>query len=317
MEDVKRYTEIATKLLKVNLAVQTQETVLVVTDSHKEHIGRFFVTAGRELGLESVHITMSPRQKSGEEPPFVVSEAMCAADVVICVTEHSLTHTKARKRAVKGGGRVATMPGLTLDMLSEGAITADYDEVQSLTERVSAILDAGKTVVIEKNGERLTFAIDGQRAMSSTGMFTQKGQSGNLPSGESYIAPVEGTAEGTVIIDQSIAGIGVVPEPVKLKVMDGRLVEASGPTGKQLLQMLGDADGRLLCEFGIGTNKCARVTGNVLEDEKVYGTVHIAFGSNSTFGGTIDAGVHIDCVVSEPNVWVDGVRVIDRGKWVR
>ena len=102
---------------------------------------------------------------------------MCAADVVICVTEHSLTHTKARKRAVKGGGRVATMPGLTLDMLSEGAITADYDEAQSLTERVSAILDAGKTVVIEKNGERLTFAIDGQRAMSSTGMFTQKGQS--------------------------------------------------------------------------------------------------------------------------------------------
>lgn len=309
-------TETAKKLLQLNMAARPGESLLVVTDTIKEAIGRSFILAGRELGLESVHVNMSPRQKSGEEPPLIVSEAMRAADIVMCVTEHSLTHTNARKQAVAEGARLATMPGLTLDMLREGAITADYDEVQSFTQYVSTYLDKGKEVVIEKEGTRLTFSIEGRDAISSTGVFREKSQSGNLPSGESYIAPVEGTAEGTIVIDQSIAGLGVVTDPVTLTISGGRLVKASGDKGVELLQLLGTGDGRLLCEFGIGTNKSARVTGNVLEDEKVYSTVHVAFGSNRTFGGTIDAGVHIDCVVSEPNVWIDGMFVMDGGRWM-
>lgn len=310
------YTETVKKLLQVNMAAKSTDSLLVVTDTEKEEIGHTFVQAGRELGLESVHMSMSPRQKSGEEPPYVVSEAMRAADIVLCITEHSLTHTNARRQAVAAGARLATMPGLTPDMLSEGAITANYDDVQSFTERVSVSLDQGSQVVIEKAGQTLSFSIAHRSAISSTGVFKEKGQSGNLPSGESYIAPVEGTAEGTITIDQSIAGLGIVNEPVTLEIANGRLIEASGQKGKELLNLLGDGDGRMVCEFGIGTNKSARVTGNVLEDEKVYGTVHIAFGSNRTFGGKIDADVHIDCVVSEPKVWIDGVLVMDGGEWV-
>jgi leucyl aminopeptidase (aminopeptidase T) len=75
------------------------------------------------------------------------------------------------------------------------------------------------------------------------------------------------------------------------------------------LELLGDGDGRTIAEFGIGTNKKARLTGNVLEDEKVFGTVHIAFGSNKSFGGVTEAGVHIDCVIKDPVVFIDGERV--------
>jgi leucyl aminopeptidase (aminopeptidase T) len=112
-----------------------------------------------------------------------------------------------------------------------------------------------------------------------------------------------------MIIDGAVSNIGVLDEPIFLKIESGRLVEASGKNGQKLLELLGEGDGRTIAEFGIGTNKKARLTGNVLEDEKVFGTVHIAFGSNKSFGGTTDAGVHIDCIIKDPSVWIDSQRI--------
>lgn len=108
-----------------------------------------------------------------------------------------------------------------------------------------------------------------------------------------------------MMIDGSVSNIGVLVEPMILKIEAGRLVDASGKSGQKLLELLGDGDGRIIAEFGIGTNKKARLTGNVLEDEKVFGTVHIAFGSNKSFGGRTDAGVHIDCIIKDPNVSIN------------
>ncbi len=186
--------------------------------------------------------------------------------------------------------RLATMPGITEDMFLEGAIAADYTEVKALTEKVTDMLTQTRKVRIEKDGHALEFSIDGRDGVPSTGMYVEPGQSGNLPSGEAYIAPVEGSAAGKIVVDGSIAGIGKVAGPVVLTVEKGRLVAADGGAeGEKLLQMLGDGDGRLLGEFGIGTNNKARITGVVLEDEKVYGTIHVAFGSNNTFGGVVAA----------------------------
>lgn len=81
------------------------------------------------------------------------------------------------------------------------------------------------------------------------------------------------------------------------------------------MKILGDDDGRLLGEFGIGTNNKARITGVVLEDEKVYGTIHVAFGSNNTFGGTISAGVHIDGVVKQPDVYINEKMLMEKGEF--
>ncbi|MDF2717228.1 MAG: aminopeptidase, partial [Paenibacillus sp.] len=140
--------------------------------------------------------------------------------------------------------------------------------------------------------------------------------SGNLPSGEGYIAPLEGTGSGQLVVDGSIAGIGKIDTPVVLTVENGRLTNAEGTAAPKLLEILGDGNGRLLAEFGIGTNDKARITGVVLEDEKVYGTIHVAFGSNHTFGGTIEAGVHIDLVVSKPDVYIDEVKIMEQGSLI-
>ncbi|SEC08635.1 aminopeptidase [Paenibacillus sp. GP183] len=308
-------TEISKNVLRNCLGLQEKETFLVVSDDAKKELAESLYEAGKSLGAEAVLMVMKERAKSGEEPPAAIASAMASSQVVICITKHSLTHTQARKKAAAAGARVATMPGITEDMFLEGAISADYNQVKALTEKVTGILTHGKHVRIEKDGYALSFSMEGRSGIPSTGMYLNPGESGNLPSGEGYIAPLEGTASGQILVDGSVAGIGKLLSPMLLKVEQGRLVNAEGDdAADELLRMLGDGDGRLLGEFGIGTNDKARITGVVLEDEKVYGTIHVAFGSNHTFGGTIEAGVHIDCVVKQPDVYLDGLLIMRKGQ---
>ena len=126
-----------------------------------------------------------------------------------------------------------------------------------------------------------------------------RGAFGNIPCGEAFIAPLEGTAEGTLVVDGSIAAIGRLAEPVELTVRGGHLTEATGAEGAQLLELLTEhgADGTNVAELGIGTNESAILTGNILEDEKILGTAHVAFGASAAIGGTVQVPVHLDCVV--------------------
>jgi len=306
--------EVSKGLLVNCLDLKEQESFLVIADDEKKEIGECLYLAGKELGAEAMLMIMGERNHSGEEPPLAVAAAMLQADAVICATKHSLTHTQARKAAAAAGSRIATMPGITEDMFLEGAISADYSKIKTITEKITKLLTDKSTVTIVKAGCSLTFDIKGRSGIPSTGMYVNKGESGNLPSGEAYIAPVEGSAHGKITVDGSIAGIGLLTSPLILTIHEGRLVEAEGDQGQELLEMLGTGEGRLLGEFGIGTNKKARVTGVVLEDEKVYGTIHIAFGSNMTFGGTVFAGVHIDCVVMQPQVFLDDLLLMENGE---
>ncbi|MGI8350838.1 aminopeptidase [Niallia circulans] len=299
------------------LGIKEGELFLVVTDEAKREIAESIYEAGKALRAETMFIVMQDREKSGQEPPATVAAAMKAADVAVCVTAHSLTHTQARKEAVETGTRLATMPGITKDMFLEGAISADYEQVRILTEEITDQLTKGKHVKIEKDGYCLALDITERKGIPSTGMYLYPGESGNLPSGEAYIAPVEGTATGTIVVDGSVAGIGKLSNPLKLTIKEGRLVEAEGEEGEQLLKILGNGEGRMLAEFGIGTNDKARITGVVLEDEKVYGTIHVAFGSNATFGGIVSAGVHIDGVVTQPTVYIDDALLMEKGVLIK
>lgn len=310
--------EVAARLLRINMGLRRGERLLVVTDPDRAGIGRALYEAGRDLGADAVYVEMQSRQVSGQEPPPAVAAAMESSDVVIAPTTHSLTHTMARKAAVARGARVATLPGITRDMFLEGAINADYEQVSADSERVAAALTAAHTVEVLKAGYRLRFSVEGRQGIASTGLYRKPGEAGNLPSGEAYLAPVEGTAEGQILVDGSFVGLGRLAAPLLLTIKEGRLVAVEGPGGEQLLATLDAASslGRNLAEFGIGTNPAARLTGVILEDEKIAGTIHVAFGSNHTFGGTVAAGIHVDGVVLHPDVFFDGVQVIARGQWL-
>jgi leucyl aminopeptidase (aminopeptidase T) len=306
--------EISKKILLDCLGVNSKEQLLIVTDDLKEELAQNLYYIGKKLDIPTILIKIPTMEKSGQEPPLAVAAAMKSSDVVICITEHSLTHTKAKKDAIEYGARVATMPGITREMFLKGAITADYEMVEKLTSNVANMLSVANSVLIEKDGYKLNLCIKGRKAIESNGRYLQKGQSGNLPSGEAYIAPVEGKANGKILVDGSIVGLGKLKSPILLTIENGLLIKAEGENAEKWLNILGDYnEARNVAEFGIGTNPNAILTGNILEDEKILGTIHVAFGSNITFGGNINAGVHLDAVVLKPTVYIDDKLVMEKG----
>ena len=217
----------------------------------------------------------------------------------------SITHTRAKIEAAEAGARIATMPGITEEMFAMGAMTADYSCVMALTEQVTDLLTNANTARIEKDGHVLTLDLRGRRGVSSPGVYREKGQAGNLPSGESYIAPIETGANGTMVIDGSMVGIGLLEQPLEVKVKDGVLQSIQGKEAEKLEILLRNRNNATLCELGIGTNYAARLSGVILEDEKAYQTVHIAFGTNVGFGGNNQADCHMDGIIKNPTLYLD------------
>ena len=181
---------IGKSVLTTCMNVKAGESVLVITDDEKYSIGSALYEAAKALGADALLVTMAPREVSGQEPPAAIAAAMAKADVVLCPMSTSITHTNAKKEAAKAGARIATMPGITEAMFSQGAMTADYGTVMELTGRVTELLTKAKTARIEKDGHVLTLELAGRPGIPSPGVYREKGQSGNLPSGEAYIAPL-------------------------------------------------------------------------------------------------------------------------------
>lgn len=308
--------EIAKRVLLDCMNLKREETLLVITDTLKHPIGEAFYEAGLALGCESLLMAMRVRAVSGEEPPAAVAKAMLEADVIVCPTEESLTHTDAKIAAVERGARVGTMPGITEEMFTQGAITADFKEVEARTLTLTEMLSQAAEAVIEKEGLVMRLNLQGREGVASTGVYREAGSSGNLPSGEAYIAPVESGVSGETIIDGSMVGIGTLCTPLKVVVQNGQLQNIEGEGAENLEILFEKPQNGIVAELGIGTNEKALLCGNTLEDEKVYGTVHIAFGTNTSFGGTNKADCHMDGIILQPTLYLDGQLVIREGEFV-
>jgi aminopeptidase len=299
------------------MGLQPHETLLIVTDEIKREIGLALHEAGKGLCKESIFIEITSREINGQEPPAQVAEMMKMVDVVVCPTAKSLTHTDARRNAVKLGVRVGTMPGITIDAMAR-CLSADYDKIIALTNFFVEKLKPVETIrVVSAKGTDITMPVKGRNVLPSTGVLKNKGESGNLPSGEVYLAPWEDGSNGTVVIDGSMAGIGMIKEPIVVEVVNGYAEKITGgEEARKLTEVLDKSgrDARVVAEFGIGTNYKAKLTGMILEDEKVFGTIHIAFGNNITMGGRISVNSHLDGLVTEPTVYFDDEMVMDKGK---
>lgn len=298
------------------LNLQENETVLVLTDDVTFDIGNAFYKVGQSLSA-ATHLFLMPVAKvNGEEPPESIAEIMGKYDVVVCPTLKSLTHTDAKRNACAKGTRVATLPGITKDVFVR-TLQADYAKIAGRTFKISALLEKTETVFIKTDlGTDLTLPIKEMPVISSTGLIREKGKGGNIPSGESFLAPREHESRGRLVVDASIAGIGLVKNPVTIEIKEGYACSFSGNSqadllGKQLSSF--GKPGLNVAELGIGTNDGAIISGEVLEDEKVLGTIHIAFGNNITMGGTCDVGIHIDCVITKPDMWFDDKQIMEKG----
>lgn len=300
------------------MGAQPGERVLVVTDEPQRPIGHALQAAARDLGHDVLMVEMLARQTNGEEPPPEVAALMTRFDVVMCATLKSLTHTEARRAGSAAGSRIATLPGVT-EAIMVRCMNADYGRIAARTHRICELMRAASTIRVRApGGTDVTLPIAGRQAFASSGIFRERGQWGNLPTGEAYLAPVEGRSQGIVVVDGSMAGVGVVRTPIRITIEDGYATEISGGPEAETLRALLDAhgrDARTVAEFGIGTNDRAILTGVILEDEKVMGTIHIAFGDNKSMGGSVRVASHLDGLVRGPTVYFDDRVIMAEGQF--
>jgi aminopeptidase len=303
-------------VVRDSLAVRDAEDVLVIVDEPLRDLGERLRREAQSAGADGVLAVMAPRANHGVEPPRPIAEALAGCDVFIAPTTRSLSHTQARKRASDSGARGATLPGVTADMLAR-LMDLDFDVVRARSRAVAALLDdAGEARVTCPRGSDLRLDLTGRRGIADDGDLAAPGAFGNLPCGEGFIAPAGG--EG-VVVARTLAGIGLVAgHPAHLTVEDGQLTAASGPEGEQLLETLRThgAAGTNLAELGVGTNERARLTGNILEDEKLLGSIHVAFGASAGIGGTVAVPIHLDVVVPDATLTIGGTTVLDEGHYV-
>ncbi len=305
--------EAARRTVEGCLAVRPGETVTVVTDAGARVVGEALTAAAAAADAEAILAVMKPRRINGEEPPAPIAALMRASDALLLPTTVSLSHTRARKEASEAGARGASMPGVTPEMMAR-TMNVDYDEVAAATERLAAQLESTTSFhLTSPRGTDITINVAGQKFSADTGLLGGAGAFGNLPAGEVCAGPTMEASSGVAVFDGSFAGIGLLAEPIRITFEEGVATALEGGAEARALRELIEPFGRggfLLAEIGIGTHPTAEVTGAVLEDEKVRGTVHLALGNNVGFGGNNDVAIHLDGVILTPTLTTDTDAVI-------
>jgi len=312
-----RYLEPAINSIKC-LGLKKPEKLLIITDQNKLSISWALFDAAMEIGANVQLIRIPIAQTHGSEPPEPLPGYMLKFDAIIAPTTKSITHTKARRLACEAGVRIATMP----DILEETflrTMTADYNKIAARGKILAKHLAQINIVKIKSpSGTDITFSKSNRKILIDNGIINIPGSSSNLPAGEVYLAPVEGSGNGIIAVDGSMAGLGLVKEPLFITIENGYAVKIEGFKAENLEKILEPygKPARNLAEFGIGINDKAILCGSPLEDEKVIGTIHLALGDNQSMGGSVAVSSHLDGIIRKPDVWFDDIQVMKAGAFL-
>ena len=298
------------------LGLKKYERLLIITDDILGNLANLFYEVARKHQIDAAVLKIPAVGMDGSEPPAIVADALHHVDVALIITRYSMTHTRAREKATHRGTRIACLPGFTRQMLA-GPLMVDYEELKRLSVKMSRYLDSANTAhLLSNDGSCLTMSLEERAGFADFGIYTAAKDFGNLPAGEAFIAPVESSANGKVVIDGSMTRIGLLKSPMTLTFERGLVTKIEGGEEGLLLEAMLREAGRgatNLAELGIGTNPCATVIGDILNDEKALGTVHIALGDNLNFGGTVDCRLHIDGVIKKPTLYLDDFLIMEKG----
>ncbi|OGV32025.1 MAG: hypothetical protein A2020_13945 [Lentisphaerae bacterium GWF2_45_14] len=303
------------------MAVKASEDVLLIYDRSTTSIADAFKSAAAIMKLKLVMRKIEITGGNGQDPDPETCELMKKYPVALAPTKYSLTHCSATRKAREAGARIATLPGITSDVFARG-LGADPEILRKSGEKwIKKISGSHSVKVTSPVGTDLIFRIGNCPVQNDDGCITKSGDCGNLPAGEVFTVPAPATGNGILVIDGSIGSFDwkESDKPAIIHVKDGRAVFFEGERAKALENLLGKYGdkGFVLAEFGIGTNPEAEINGNLLEDEKVKGTVHFAFGNNRNFGGDNDVPVHIDGILRSPDIILDNKETLMRnGEWM-
>lgn len=325
--DEERLHVISDMVVQTCMDIRRGENVLIVCDPTTAEIGQSLHIATQKRSDRVLLIVMPKSRHHGEEPPSPVAALMRQQQVVIAATKYSLTHTRAARQALKDGARIATMPGMTFELYTEGGMTADFQDVKRRISNIANFLRRRRIINVKsESGTDVTFEVNWRDwKLDDNGICNRPRMLTNLPAGKVFILPKEGTMNGTIVIDGSWDST-LIDEPVEFIVEDGTVVDVKGGTlAATIRQSYGEVAKKLkakdresvwtVAEFGFGMNPSARLVGNVLEDEKRMGSCYFSIGDNTGLGGTSNAGIHVSGVLAEPSVWLDDSCLTEAGEF--
>jgi leucyl aminopeptidase (aminopeptidase T) len=309
----------ADRAVTMCLNVTPGETVVVFSDPGGDAgAARAVADAAERAGAVARVVDVAAEILGAEADVASAPPGTMDADVLIGVTSVSLYHSAIGRLAARRGARVLAMTGCTERMLTEGAIEADFAQVEPRCVALAeALTQASRLRLTTARGTELTALLTGRAAETCTGRAVRRGDRTGFPDIEAFIAPLETTACGRLVVDGSSTSHGIVDAPISIEVDDGAARSFEGGAHAAEIEALLHGHGPaalVLAEFGFGLNPAARIIGNIIEDEATYGTGHVAFGSNVGFGGVNNAPLHQDLVYWRPTLRLDDVTVIADGE---
>jgi leucyl aminopeptidase (aminopeptidase T) len=313
---------VARKVVVAYLAVKEGESFLLVTDTvASPAITEALFAVAEEIGAKPARVVIPPLARSGEEPPPHVAAAMAASDVCLCAASRSLYHTAAKGRAQEAGTRGLFNAPSREESWASGAMTADFLTIRDVAERLASVLrDAKEVRVTSPAGTDVVVTVEGREPKGwLTGVCRNPGEISALPGGEVSFPPLERRTQGTVVVEHVMTDLGALSHPISWIVRDGEAVAFDGgPEAERLREMIeGVPNARNIAELGIGLNPEARLDGEITEAKKRVGTAHMALGDSAGgYGGLVESPVHLDGLMLDVTIEVDGRLVVDAGELV-
>lgn len=308
------------KLVHNNARIKPDEKVVIVTDFQMWELAQQLAATVYAAGGKITICVMTPREKDGQEPEDAIAAAMLEADVIFSPVSKSITHTHAIKSALKKGARAILMTAHNEDiLLSNALLKTDFHAQIPICHKIGKAFTGGHQIHLTSPlGTDLRFSIEGRTANVLTNV-PEPGELAPVPDIEVNVVPVTSSAEGKLVIDACVPylGIGILHEPIYCEVKAGKIISMEGGEQarflKSRLDSYNDANCFNVAELGVGLNPEARLSGNMLEDEGIIGTIHIGIGTSVTLGGEIKAPMHYDLIMWNPTIEVDG-KVIQKNK---
>jgi leucyl aminopeptidase (aminopeptidase T) len=308
-------------LLDQCLGVRQGEQVVLLTDGGTDDgvVNRLLEAVAARDGIPLVARMPAP-YLPGAEPPGAVAAMMLEAGAVIELTSLFIGSSLARRNATERGVRYLAMPGVRVETFRAGGpLDVDFERLRADAERVGRAWGSARAFrLTTRGGTDLRGSVEGRPGRVLHGMAREPGAYMAPPDIESGTAPVEGTASGTVVIDGDLLfmGRGPLADAVALQIEDGRMVGIEGPERARLTSMLERcADERManLAEVSVAFNPAGTICSVPMETESARGTAHIALGNSIAYGGEVNAIAHLDCVMRDATLELDGRAVMIEG----
>ena len=324
--------EAAINALENIIEAKPGESVLIITDDIKKEIAQAFANGALELGLWTrVNVLKTEKNEFRKDPPAHLIEMINLhnpPDIFINLFRGIAQETIFRIKimdleARKGRSRVGHCPGITLDMLTDGALSLSKEQIIEMQNNARTLLtklqEAETVRVTAPGGSDFTFNVKGRTWFSDTFIDWKTRKNMNLPTGEVLIGPVETSMQGILVCDLAVGGIGPIEHPITIETFNGR-VENISSKDKEALKIVEqtqatDEMAKQIGEFAFGLNPKARIVEEFLESEKVSNTIHVAFGANRSYPGIVAnySKTHQDFLIDKPTVeinFLDGHKTV-------